>query len=89
MRLMYQKYQKYTQKNAILKYFQPQNTTSEAKEIVRSILNNVLNKLVTDSTDIAFDFVIEIVNSSFESAQKPLAHSGSRVNKSTFEKWTE
>ena len=64
---------KCTQKNAILKYFQPQNTTSEAKEIVRSILNNVLNKLVTDSTDIAFDFVIEIVNSSFESTQKPTA----------------
>jgi len=35
------------------------------------------------------DFENEIVNSSFESAQKPTAHSGSRVNKSTFEKWTE
>ena len=80
---------KYTQKNAILSYFQPQNTTSEAKEKVRSVLNNVLNDSVTGSTDIAFDFVNEIVNSSFESAQKPTAHSGSRVNKSMFEKWTE
>jgi len=44
---------------------------------------------VTNSTDIAFDFVNEIVNSSFESAQKPTGHFGSRVNKSTFEKWTE
>jgi len=44
---------------------------------------------VTDTTDIAFDFVNEIVNSSFESTQKPRAHSGSRVNKSTFVKWTE
>ena len=64
---------------------QRQNTTSESKEIARSIFNNVLIDSVTDSTDIAFDFVNEIVNSSFESAQKPLAHSGSHVNKSTFE----
>ena len=48
---------KYKQKNAILNYFQRQNTTSEAKEIVRSILNNVLNASLTDSTDIAIDFV--------------------------------
>ena len=33
--------------------------TSEAKEIARSILDNVLNISVTDSTDIAFDFVKE------------------------------
>jgi len=57
-----------------LKYFQPQNTTSEAMEIARSILHNVLNDSVTDSmTDNAFDFVKEIVNSSFESTQKPTA----------------
>ena len=36
-------------------YFQPQNTTSEAK----SILNNVLNSLVIDSIDIAIDLVNE------------------------------
>ena len=72
-------------RNSIHKKMQRQNTTSESKEIVRSIFNNVLIDSVTDSTDIAFDFV----NSSFESAQIPLAHSGSRVNKSTFEKWTE
>jgi len=49
-----------------------------------------VNNSVTDSkTDIAFDLVNEIVNSSFESAQKPTAHSGSRVNKKTFEEWTE
>ena len=71
---------KYTQKNAILNYFELQNTTSEVKEIARSILNNVLNDSVTDSTDIAFDFVDKIVNSSFKSPQKPTAHSGSRVN---------
>ena len=41
------------------------------------------------NTNIAFDLVNEIVNSSFESAQKPTAHSGSRVNKKTFEEWTE
>ena len=75
---------KYTQKNAILNYFHPKNTTPEAKEIVRSIFNHVLNDSVTDSTDIAVDFVNEIVNSPFESAQKPTAHSGSSVNKSTF-----
>ena len=57
---------KYTWKNAILNYFQPQNTTSEAKEIARSILNKVLNDSVTDSTDIAFDLVNEIANSAFE-----------------------
>ena len=50
-----------------------------------SIFNNALNDSVTDSTDIAFDFV----NSSFESTQKPRAHSGSHVNKSTLVKWTE
>ena len=55
----------------------------------RSILNNVLNNSLTDSTDIAFNLVNEIANSAFESAQKPTAHSGSHVNKSTFEKWTE
>ena len=44
---------------------------------------------VTDTADIAFDFVNEIVNSSFESTQKPRAHSGSHVNKSTLVKWTE
>ena len=44
---------------------------------------------MTDSPDIAFDFVNELLNNSFESAQKPTAHTGSRVNKSTFEKWTE
>ena len=54
---------KYTQKNAFLNYFQPQKTTSEAKEIAWSILNNVLNDSVTDSKYIAFDFVNEIVNS--------------------------
>ena len=68
---------KYTQKNAILNYFQPQNTSSEAKEIASSILNN---DLVTDSPDIAFDFVNELLKHSFESAQKPTAHTGSRVN---------
>ena len=56
-------------------------------------MNNVLNNSVTVSTDIAFDFANETVCtgtcSSFESAQKPTAHSGSHVNKSTFEKWTE
>ena len=31
-----------------------------------SIFNNALKDSVTDSTDIAFDFVNEIVNSSFE-----------------------
>ena len=67
-----------------LQLFSPQNTTPEAKEIVRSIFNHVLNDSVTDSTDIAVDFVNEIVNSPFESAQKPTAHSGSSVNKSTF-----
>jgi len=39
----------------------PKNTTSEAKEIARSILNNVFNSLVTDSSNIAFDLVNEIV----------------------------
>ena len=53
----------YRKKNVILKYFQPQNTTSEAKEIVRSILDNILNDSMNDSTGIAFDFVNEIVNS--------------------------
>ena len=75
---------KYTQKNAILNYFQPQNTTSEAEEVVRSILNYLLNNSLTDSTDIAFDLVNEIVNSSLESAQKSMAYSGSHVNKKTF-----
>ena len=59
---------KYTEKKC---YFQPQNTTSEAKEIVRSILDNILNDSINDSTDIAFDFVNDIVNSKFESTQKP------------------
>ena len=45
---------------------------------------------MTDSkTDIAFDLVNEIVNSSFESSQKPTAHSVSCVNKKTFEEWAE
>ena len=52
-------------------------------------MTNVLNNSVTDTTNIAFDFVNEIVNSSFESTQKPTAHSGSCVNNSTLEKWTE
>jgi len=44
---------------------------------------------VTDSkTGIAFDLVNEIVNSSFESPQKPTAHIGRLVNKKTFEEWT-
>ena len=50
---------KSTQKN----YFQPQNTTSEAKEIASLNLNNVFNDSLTDSTDIAFDFVNELWNS--------------------------
>jgi len=36
---------------------------------------------VTDSTDIAVYLVDEIVNSSFESAQKLTAHFGSRTRK--------
>ena len=45
--------------------------------------------MVTDSnTDIAFDLVNEIVNSSFENAQKPTTHTGSCVNKKK-EEWTE
>ena len=51
---------KYTQKNAILNYFQWQSTTSEAKEIASLNLNNVFNDSLTDSTDIAFDFVNEL-----------------------------
>jgi len=34
-------------------------------------LNNVLNNLVTESTDIASDLVKEIANSAFKSAQIP------------------
>jgi len=52
-------------------------------------LNNVLNSLMTESTDIAFDLVNEIVISSFQSIQKPMAHSNSCVNKKMFEEWTE
>ena len=48
-------------------------TPYQAKEIARSMLDNVLNNQMTDSTNIAFDFVNEIVNSSFESTQKPTA----------------
>ena len=59
-------------------------TPYQAKEIARSMLDNVLNNQMTDSTNIAFDFVNEIVNSSFESTQKPTI-SGSHVYKSTFE----
>jgi len=40
------------------------------------------------NTDIAFDLVNEIVDSSFESPQKPTAHTSSRVNKKKFEEWT-
>jgi len=49
-------------------------------------LNDVLNNLLPDSTDIAFDLVNEMVNtcSSFESAHKPTAHFGSCVNKKAF-----
>ena len=36
------------------------------------LLNNVLNNLVIDSTNIAFDLINEIVNISFESAQNQL-----------------
>ena len=46
-------------------------------------MNNVLNSLMTDSTDIAFDLVNERVNSLFESAPKPKAHSSNHVNKKT------
>ena len=60
---------KYTQ---IHNYFQPQNTTSEAKEIARSILNNVFNSSVTNSTDIAFDFVNEIVHLKVHRNQRPI-----------------
>ena len=52
-------------------------------------MNNVLNSLMTESTDIAFDLVNEIVISSFQSIQKPMAHSNSCVNKKMFEEWTE
>ena len=52
-------------------------------------MNNVLNSLMTDSTDIAFDLVNERVNSLFESAPKPKAHSSNHVNKKTFKEWTE
>ena len=44
---------------------------------------------MTDSnTDIALNLVNEIVNGSFESAQKPTAHTGSLVNKKTVGEWT-
>ena len=47
-----------------------------------SIFNNVLNDVVTDRTFqnafMACNIVDKIVNSSFESAQKPTAHSGIR-----------
>ena len=44
--------------------------------------------MTESNTDIAFDLVNEIVNGSFESAQKPTVHTGSRVTKKTFEEWT-
>ena len=77
---------KYTQKNAILNYFQQQNTISEAKEVARSILNNVLNNSLTDSTDYYLWFCKWIWNSK---QCTETDHFGSRLNKSTFEKWTE
>ena len=52
-------------------------------------MNNELSSLVTDSTDIAFDLVNEIVNSSFQTVQKSMANCGSCVNKKMFEEWTE
>jgi len=48
----------------------------------------VNNSLTDSNTDIAFDLVNEIVNRSFENAQKPTAHTGRRVNKKMFEEWT-
>ena len=69
--------------------FSPQEHHIRSKGNSEVNLNNVLNDSMTDSADFAFDFVNEIVNSSFESAQTPTAHSGSRVNKSMFEKWIE
>jgi len=45
--------------------------------------------LTGSNTNIAFDPVNARVNSTFESAQKPTAHTSSRVNKKTFEEWTE
>ena len=48
---------KYTQKNAILNYFQPENTTSAVEEIALSILSSVFNDLVTDSSKMAFGIV--------------------------------
>ena len=66
--------------HAILNYFQPQNTMSEAEGIAISILNNVLNDLMKNISEMSFDIVNEIVNSLFENAQKPSAHSCSCVS---------
>ena len=69
---------KYTQKNAIHNYFQRQSNHIRIKGKSGVNFELCFDGLVTDSTDIAFDFVNEKVNSSFESAQKPTTHSGSR-----------
>ena len=63
---------------------------SEAEEIAISILNNVLNDLMKNISEMSFDIVNEIVNSSFENAQKPSAHSCSCVsNTKKIKEWNE
>ena len=64
---------KYTQKNQGSIFFNTQHH-SETEEMAISIFNNVLNAFM------ACNIVDKIVNSSFESAQKPTAHSGIREN---------
>ena len=74
---------KYTQKNQGSIFFNTQHH-SETEEMAISIFNNVLNDVVTDRTfqnaSMACNIVDKIVNSPFESAQKPTAHSGIREN---------
>ena len=74
---------KYTQKMQSSTIFN-RRTPHQKHRVARSILNYVLNNSLTDRTDIAFDLVNEIVNSSLESAQKSMAYSGRHVNKKTF-----
>lgn len=78
-----------SQKNAIHNYFQPIRTSSESETIVKCLLNDLITQAVSDIADIAIRIVNEVVDSAFDSAQKPTAHSGNRVGRRTFKEWSE
>ena len=76
-----------TQTNLIFSYLTANNTKSEAENIVKLILDDIVSVASADSAYIIRKLLEKIVELSQEKVAKQ-KHTGKRVGKKTFHEWT-